>query len=58
MSNRSMMEVGWHKAEKHLKDNESTYHRRLKYLKPYLKEKIKVLEVDDLQVLCYFLWLT
>lgn len=45
MSNRSMMEVGWHKAEKHLKDNESTYLRRLKYLKPYLKEKIKVLEV-------------
>ena len=45
MSNRSMMEVGWHKAEKHFKDNETTYRRRRQYLKPYLKEKMKILEI-------------
>jgi len=45
MAGRAGDEGGWEKAEDHIKANESTRLRRMKYLKPLLSEKSSVLEV-------------
>ena len=45
MGNRSGKSGGWDNVEKHINANVENRNRRLKYLKPFLKEKSKVLEV-------------
>ena len=45
MSSRSGKSGGWDNVEKHINANLENKNRRLEYLKPFLKEKSKVLEV-------------
>ncbi len=45
MASRSGESGGWLKAEKHLKANELTRLRRMRYLAPYLRDDIEILEV-------------
>ena len=41
MEKRAGQSGGWKKANKHISVNEETRQRRMKYLEPYLSEKIK-----------------
>jgi len=45
MSSRSGFDGGWHRAEEHIASNELTRKRRMQYLKPYLIDKCKILEI-------------
>ena len=45
MSSRSGKSGGWEKIEKHIKANEDNMQRRIKYLEPFLKRNLKILEV-------------
>ena len=45
MVTRSGESGGWQKANNHISVNEDTRQRRMKYLEPYLKENINILEV-------------
>jgi len=45
MNSRSGTSGGWLSAESHIKSNYTTVQRRLKYLDPFLKEKMTVLDI-------------
>ena len=45
MTGRAGNKGGWQKAEAHVKANEPTYIRRMKYLKPLLAKNVSLLEV-------------
>lgn len=45
MASRSGEAGGWQKAEQHLVANEPTRQRRMKYLAPYLKDGLDILEI-------------
>ena len=45
MEKRGGESSGWRKAEDHIRSNKETFNRRMKYLRPHLKNKKKILEV-------------
>jgi len=45
METRAGKSGGWQKAKDHINVNEETFQRRIKYLEPYLKKKIHILEI-------------
>ena len=45
MEKRSGKTSGWLKAQEHISKNRETFIRRMKYIKPYLKNKKSILEV-------------
>jgi SAM-dependent methyltransferase len=45
MSSRSGVNGGWENATNHIKSNNNTYHRRIKFLKKNLKSKQDILEI-------------